>query len=264
MAAGGLAAGGAAGAAGMRGAARRAPAAQRGVKGIGATTRPSGPGSLSRGATPGAAPAPAPAARRAAPRSAGPAAPPAPRVPPRGSRQPPAPGSRLRHQVGRPRAPTQRRRRAGAGAVGPGRARPRAPAKGAGKGRGLFRRGSNGSAAGDARRQQEERRAHRAARRPGLRAGLAGRRVRRHGRARLRSEVGSGHHGGDGLRRVCREVERRRRSTSLHELGTQRGHHRAVVGAQARARHAHPDALRASRAPRPSRAAGCWRPPRRR
>ena len=74
----------------------------------------------------------------------------------------------------------------------------------------------------------------------------------------------SGDHRGDGLRRVGGEVERGRRSAALHQLGAEGGDHRAVVGAQPRPRHPHPDAHWPRPARRPSPAAGSSRRRRRR
>ncbi|KRF02868.1 hypothetical protein ASG88_05780 [Nocardioides sp. Soil777] len=161
MAAGGLA-GGAAGAAGMRGSAPAAPLRSAGVKGIGATTRPSGPGSLSRGAGSSGARGAGSPARGTAPGGARGASAGGPRgaagakgVAGAGSRSSAkAAGAGTRSSGSSPRSAgsagakgaagrsSGAAGRSGAAANGSGQA------KGSGKGRGLFRRGSNGSAAG--------------------------------------------------------------------------------------------------------------------
>ena len=74
----------------------------------------------------------------------------------------------------------------------------------------------------------------------------------------------SGHDLGDRLGRVGRQVEGRRRTAAGDELGAERGHHRAVVGAQPGPRARGPG----RRGPRPARSpspgAGSWRRRRRR
>ena len=80
----------------------------------------------------------------------------------------------------------------------------------------------------------------------------------------VRGPPSSGDDGRDRHRGVRRQVEERGRTSPRDQLGPQCGDHGAVVGAQPRARDADPDAVRRRRAPRPSPAAGCWRPHRRR
>ena len=84
--------------------------------------------------------------------------------------------------------------------------------------------------------------------------------------ARTRTWAGkrSGDDGGDGLGGVGGEVERGRGAAAGDQLGAEGGHHRAVVGAQARARHPDPDADRGGPLGRPSRGAGSSRRRRRR
>ncbi|KRF35275.1 hypothetical protein [Nocardioides sp. Soil805] len=154
MAAGGVA-GGAAGAAGLRGAAPAPQLRSAGVKGIGATTRSSGPGSLSRGSAAGARSTGSASRGSSVGGSRGAAG-------AKGaSRTAAGAGSRSGTKAGGIKGATSRGAagRSGASAAGKGSttgskgttkgtAKNAAKAAGQGKGRGLFRRGSNGSASG--------------------------------------------------------------------------------------------------------------------
>ena len=249
MAAGGIA-GGAAGAAGMRGSTPAAPLRSAGVKGIGATNRPSAPGSLSRGAGAGSTGARGASSAARGASVGGPAEQPHPRgaAGAAGGARAGAAGAGGRPGAGAAGANGAAQRgatgRSGAAAAkgsagGAGQGRPQG---GQGKGKGLFRRGSNGSTAGAAVAARTTSAPPSATRWSTSRTGWATRPPRR----ACWTDAGpaSRHHGRDGLRRVGWEVERRRRSASLHELGAERSDHRAVVGAQPGPRHAHPDPAR--------------------